>query len=272
MQLEQPLSGYNGKPEIDDGHTKIANELLDAIIQADFSKRQLKILLFIMRKTYGWNKPEDDIARSQMVDATNMHNPHITKTIQELLEMNVIIVSQGSHAKRYRINKYYDTWRMTEMVIVTKTVIKPKLVIVTETVTENYQNSNNPLPKQSPQKTTPKDNTKDIAAKVKTSAISLKKFIEQCKQENKPVLSKDSIVFKNAEKLNIDPLWLRACWLKFKEAHIEKNKRQSDWIATFNNCVKDNWYKIWYKDNDGNMILTSQGRIAIDYYKEQLNA
>jgi phage replication O-like protein O len=163
MQLEQPLAGYNGKPEIDDGHTKIANELLDAIIQADFSKRQLKILLFIMRKTYGWNKPEDDIARSQMVDATNMHNPHITKTIQELLEMNVIIVSQGSHAKRYRINKYYDTWRMTEMVIVTKTVTKPKLVIVTETVTESYQNSNNSLLKQSPQKTTPKDNQKILS-------------------------------------------------------------------------------------------------------------
>jgi phage replication O-like protein O len=269
MQLEQPLAGYNGKPEIDDGHTKIANELLDAIIQADFSKRQLKILLFIMRKTYGWNKPEDDIARSQMVDATNMHNPHITKTIQELLELNVIIVSQGNHAKRYRINKYYDTWRMTETVIVTKTVIKPKLVIVTETVTESYQNSNNPLPKQSPQKTTPKDNTKDIAAKVKTSAISLKAYLEKCKLENRKALPDDCIVFKSASKLNIADEWLHLCWLKFKDEHLTNQKRQSNWITTFNNCVKSNWYKIWWMDNNNQLALSSQGRLIKEYYKDQ---
>ena len=69
MKLEKSLKEYSGKPEIDDGHTKIANELLDAIIGHDFSKRQLKILLFIMRKTYGWNKSEDDIARSQLMEA-----------------------------------------------------------------------------------------------------------------------------------------------------------------------------------------------------------
>ncbi len=166
MQVEQPIVGYNGKPEIDDGHTKIANELLDAIISHDFSKRQLKILLYVMRKTYGWNKPEDDISRSQILEATGMHNPHITKTIQELQEMNVLIVSQGNHAKRYKINKYYDTWRVTETVIVTKSVPVTKTVIVTETVTENYQNSNITLLKQSPQKTLPKDNTKDSCLEV----------------------------------------------------------------------------------------------------------
>lgn len=161
MNLQQPLPSYNGKPEIDDGHTKIANELLDAILCHDFSKRQLKIIFYIIRKTYGWNKSEDDISRSQIVDATGLKNPHVTTTIQELLEMNVIIVGTGNHAKRYKINKYYDTWRVTKTVIVTKTVNVTETVIVTETVTDCYQNGNFSLPKQYPQKTTPKDNTKD---------------------------------------------------------------------------------------------------------------
>lgn len=161
MELMQPLADYNGKPELDDGHTKIANELLDAIIKTDFSKRQYKILLFVMRKTYGWNKSEDDISRSQIVEATQLKNPHVTTTIQELLEMNVLIVSNGNHAKRYKINKYYDTWRVTETVIITETVNITETVIVTETVTDCYQNGNFSLPKQYPQKTTPKDNTKD---------------------------------------------------------------------------------------------------------------
>lgn len=181
MKLEQPIAEYNGKPEIDDGHTKIANELLDAIIGHDFSKRQLKILLLIMRKTYGWNKSEDDIARSQITEATGLANPHVTTALQELQAANVLIITQGKYAKRYKINKYYDQWRVTNLVTITKTVTVTETVTITETVTEDYQNSNNSLPKQYPQKTTPKDNTKDICIEC------LNYLNEKAKRKYKPV-------------------------------------------------------------------------------------
>lgn len=177
MQLEQPLANYNGKPEIDDGHTKIANELLDAIILKDFSKRQLKLILFVIRKTYGWNKSNDDISRSQIVEGTNIKSPHVTTTIQELLEMNVLIISNGKHAKNYRVNKYYDTWRDVVIDKITKTVI------ITETVINSYQNGNKKLPKRYPQKTTPKDNTKDICISC------LNHLNEKAKRNYKPVKS-----------------------------------------------------------------------------------
>jgi phage replication O-like protein O len=212
MNAEQPIAGYIGKPEIDDGHTKIANELLDAIIQTEFSKRQLKILLYIMRKTYGWNKPEDDISRSQMVEATRLHNPHITKTIQELLEMNVIIVSNGNHAKRYKINKYYDTWRVTDLVTITKPDNVTNLVIVTKTVTDNYQNSNNSLPKQYPQKTITKDNTKDICIEV------LNHLNSKAKKNFKPV------------KANLDLIKARLKEYSEQDLKAVIDSRVSKWI------------------------------------------
>ena len=183
MELNQPLAEYNGKPEVDDGHTKIANELLDAVIGHEFSKRQLKIILFIMRKTYGWNKSEDDISRSQIMEATGLLNPHITTALQELQNANVIIISQGKHAKRYKINKYYDQWRVTKLVTITETVTVTETVTITETVTERYQNGNNSLPKQYPQKTITKDNTKDICIEV------LNYLNEKAKREYKPVKS-----------------------------------------------------------------------------------
>lgn len=166
MNLEQPQVDYIGKPEVDDGHTKIANELLDAVIGHDFSKRQLKILLFIMRKTYGWNKSEDEISRSQIMEATGLLNPHITTALQELQNANVLIISPGKHAKRFKINKYYDQWRVTKTVTITETVTVTETVTITESVTDCYQNSNNSLPKQYPQKTITKDNTKDICLEV----------------------------------------------------------------------------------------------------------
>lgn len=159
MELQQQPAIYNGNPQVEDGHTKIANELLDQIINIDFTKRQYKILLFIIRKTYGWNKTSDDISRSQIVEATGLSNPHVTTTIQELLNMNVLIIGTGTHAKNYKINKHYETWRITETVIIPKTVTVTETVTITETVTENYQNGNNSLPKQYPQKTITKDNS-----------------------------------------------------------------------------------------------------------------
>ena len=189
QSLAQPLADYNGKPEIDDGHTKIANELLDAIICHDFSKRQLKILLFIMRKTYGWNKSEDDISRSQITEATGLLSPHVTTSLQELQSLNVIIVTNGKHAKRYKVNKYYDQWRVTNLVTITELVTITKTVTITETVINDYQNGNNKLPKQYPQKTTPKDNTKDnVKLTEKDTCIECLNYLnEKSKRNYKPV-------------------------------------------------------------------------------------
>ncbi|MGP4870955.1 replication protein, partial [Klebsiella pneumoniae] len=38
--------------DIDDGYTRIANELLEAVMAADLTARQLKVVLAVIRKTY----------------------------------------------------------------------------------------------------------------------------------------------------------------------------------------------------------------------------
>lgn len=238
MEVQQPLANYTGSPQIEDGHTKIANELLDAIIQTDFTKRQYKILLYIMRKTYGWNKTEDDIARSQIVEATQLKNPHVTTTIQELLEMNVLIVSNGKFAKRYKINKLYDTWRVTKTVTITKSVNVTETVTITETVTDCYQNGNFSLPKQYPQKTTPKDNTKDNIYKAQKyeppiSKELLKEWMQHRKR--KPVTERViNKIKKEADKLNwsLEQAIIYCCensWQGF-EAQWVLNKNQTNSI------------------------------------------
>lgn len=51
-------------PQTEDGYIRIANELLDAILMFPFSKRQLKVVLALIRKIYGFNKKADDLASS----------------------------------------------------------------------------------------------------------------------------------------------------------------------------------------------------------------
>ncbi|WP_069985773.1 replication protein [Escherichia coli] len=47
--------------DLDDGYARLSNMLLEAYSGADLTKRQFKVLLAILRKTYGWNKPMDRI-------------------------------------------------------------------------------------------------------------------------------------------------------------------------------------------------------------------
>jgi phage replication O-like protein O len=255
---EQPLAGYNGKPQIEDGYTKIANELLEAIIKFKFTERQYKVFFAILRKTYGFNKTNDEISLSQISAICNLPINHVSTVIKQLVELNIILKKQGKYAHNLMINKGYDSWGLHNM-----ECHKVELHIVDDTVTSLGVL---PLHNMEVQKTTPKENQKTIAAKVKTSAVSLQNYLDKCKLENKKALPDDCMVFKTANKLNIRDEWLHTCWLKFKESYLDNKKRQADWIRTFNNCVVGNWYGIWYRDSDGNTEITSKGRLLMEYF------
>ena len=153
MQIEQPLANYNGNPQVEDGYTKIANELLDAILLFDFSERQCKIVFAIIRKTYGYNKKQDDISLSQLSAITKIPNNHVSSIISKLVEMNVIIKNKGKFANVLSINKAYDSWGVRNTSCLNTDFASTSVGVL------GVRNT-------SLQKTTPKDNTKDICAEV----------------------------------------------------------------------------------------------------------
>lgn len=53
-------------------YTKIPNALLEKLAKSNFSAQALRVLLVVIRKTYGWGKPDDAISYSQFVEATGM--------------------------------------------------------------------------------------------------------------------------------------------------------------------------------------------------------
>lgn len=262
MQLEQPIADYNGTPQLEDGYTRIANELLLAIIKFKFTERQYKVFFAILRKTYGFNKTNDEISLSQLSAICELPINHVSTIISQLVKLNIILKKQGKYAHNLMINKRYDTWGLHNVECHKEELHNVDIGVTSSGVLQ--------FPNVEVQKTTPKDNTKDNIAEVKTSSsITFKKYLEDCHLRNLKALPEDCIVFRNAEKLKIPEDWLHLCWLKFKEEHLKKNKRQTDWIATFNNCVKDNWYKIWFMDANGILNFTSQGRMIKEYFKEQ---
>lgn len=92
--------------DTDDGYTRIANELLEAVMSADLTARQLKVALAVMRKTYGFGKKTDRITNTQIAGMTGIHHTHVCTAKNEMIAMNVIITS-GS---QIGINKVVSDW------------------------------------------------------------------------------------------------------------------------------------------------------------------
>ena len=127
-------------PQKEKGYVPIANELLDAICKADLSKRELKVLLCIIRFTYGYNKKQSLLSLKQIQEYTGIFKPHISSTIAELQRKNIIVYEGNSYTqpRTFEIQKDYEKWCSG----VTKTVTVTESVTVTEMVMEG-------LPKRS---------------------------------------------------------------------------------------------------------------------------
>jgi|GEM_PF-343870 len=92
--------------DIEDGYTRIANDLLDAIMSNNFTVRQMKLLLAVIRKTYGFNKKFDWISGEQLSEMTGMPRTRCSSTKTELLNMNVLI----TEGRKVGINKVFSDW------------------------------------------------------------------------------------------------------------------------------------------------------------------
>ncbi|HII3218189.1 TPA: replication protein [Citrobacter freundii] len=92
--------------ELDDGYTRLANMLLEEYAGADLTKRQFKVLLAVLRLTYGWNKPMDRIANSQIAQIARLPEKRVSEARVQLVGMNLLTQVGRSIGP----NKNTDEW------------------------------------------------------------------------------------------------------------------------------------------------------------------
>ena len=99
-------------PQIENGYTKIANELIEALVGFNMSGQGFQVTLFMIRKTYGFNKIEDFISLSQIMEATGMSKIRASQVVNRLQLMKILTVTQNINGigKKYKINKDFETW------------------------------------------------------------------------------------------------------------------------------------------------------------------
>ena len=238
-------------PQCEDGYTKIANDIMDALVRFRIPGEERQVLDCIIRKTYGWGKKTDRISLSQFCEATGMKKPNVVRSIHSLLSKMIIVVikSDNDSSHVYGINKDYDQWKPLSKKITLSKVITPIIksdneslskVIPTKEKKETITKEKTPLP---PKPKTQNPKIEPFSPPDWVDTETWKAFEDHRKAIKKPMTDQ-------AKKLIIAKLG------KFQKAgHFH--------VDVLNQSIENGWQGIFeIKDKNGNQLKTVEQELA----------
>lgn len=99
--------------QLEDGYTRIANELLEAVTNAQICPvtiRQMRVVLAVVRMTYGFQKKSDRISDGQIAKETGLSRQNVNVAKHQLIEMKVLFLD----GKKLGVNKHFQDWDFTK--------------------------------------------------------------------------------------------------------------------------------------------------------------
>jgi len=93
-------------------YTRIPNEVMEALSKIKLTLYEIRILLYIMRKTFGWGKDEDAVSLNQFVKETGITRRHVGRTLTCLEDKNIIKVYRGKSVNSYSVNTETGSWKL----------------------------------------------------------------------------------------------------------------------------------------------------------------
>ncbi len=101
-------------PQIEDGYTRVANALLEALAGARLSGRELAVALAVVRLTYGYAKKADRISASQLASVTGIPARKIGELLKSLEAKSILVVERKGSGRipTIQIDKRIAGWSM----------------------------------------------------------------------------------------------------------------------------------------------------------------
>lgn len=106
--------------QLEDGFTRVANELLDAVMASGLSETEMCVVLAVWRKTYGYSKKMDWIGNEQLEEMIGKHLTHCS-TAKNLLINKKVLLQEG---RKVGMNTNVADWK-TKINGFRKTLAKP---------------------------------------------------------------------------------------------------------------------------------------------------
>src|SRR5574344_2572674 len=99
-------------PQKENGYTAIANEIMDNIIKLQLAGSEWKLLLFVFRKTYGFNKKQDLISLSQFQKACSLNRTQVCKGLKSLVSRLILLKDNNGLS----FNKNFNQWIVSKLI------------------------------------------------------------------------------------------------------------------------------------------------------------
>ena len=106
------MNGLRANPQLENGYTRIANELFEAIIEYPFTCAELRIILLVIRRTYGWKTTKSFISYGSVARKLKMDIRYVKRRINKLILDSVLFKDKTEWKNRIGLNKEYTSWQL----------------------------------------------------------------------------------------------------------------------------------------------------------------
>jgi len=240
----------NGNPELDEGFTQIANELLTALakaqMQGTITGRERAVIDFVIRYTYGYHEENGNFRTSFIAKELETTSYNVSKILKRLQEKNIIVRDGDEIA----FNKHYNDWKTVKLPYHKSKLFRGKFANSGNIVTDgNIANSCNKTLQSvatdiaisgniDPEQEQLKTNLIDTLNK--TNKYNINKTIKkEIIKERKIIFNNQIFKFENIPKEKLE---------KWKEAFPNCNvdlelKKMEAWLAANPERLKKNYEK-----------------------------
>jgi phage replication O-like protein O len=99
-------------PQIEKGHTRIANEILEHVMKTSLNGTQFRIVIAVWRFTYGFQRKEHAMSINFIAEAIDANRRQVIRELETLIERKILLVV-GAGLKKSRVikfNKNHEEW------------------------------------------------------------------------------------------------------------------------------------------------------------------
>ncbi len=99
-------------PQIEQGYTRIANEILENIMKVSLNGTQFRIVMAVWRFTYGFQRKEHELSVRFLATAIAASRTQVERELAVLIERKILLTKEqgAKRARQIQFNKNYEDW------------------------------------------------------------------------------------------------------------------------------------------------------------------
>lgn len=99
--------------QVENGNfARIHNDISERLAYTDLNGSEFRCLWFLLRKTYGFQKKEDDISYSQFSEGTGLDRRNVMRSLEKMVQRGIVYRKENGNNRpqTWGFNKYFEQW------------------------------------------------------------------------------------------------------------------------------------------------------------------